>query len=320
MKILAIVAIALAANFAVGATSVTVYGYGSDRETAKQDAFKTAIENVCGVAVLSDREHFNGNTTHNKVLSYSSCRVKKYHIIEFVDNRIKVEVTLTNSNVSSRLHSESNERLTFDNNNVREQLNSLRNQQQNGDRLIDEVFRDYPYRAYNLNNVKSPYFFSDERRNVYLMVPYDISWNYNFIVAMNETFSMFKSRKGHAAITVTAKNPKNFILGRKDYYLIEDLETLDHIKSKFGSDNEMRLKINARDTSGKSVVNVCYNPEYRTGGIFFSTGIHDELSIFGNDRNAGLIKINLTIPAEVIYDITLDIVAQRDCKLYAPPL
>ena len=65
------------AGIAVGAESITVYGYGADRESAKKDAFRTAIENICGTAVLSDREHFNGKTVHDQVISYSSCRVEK---------------------------------------------------------------------------------------------------------------------------------------------------------------------------------------------------------------------------------------------------
>lgn len=315
MKRLAIAIIALASNFAVGATTVTVYGYGSDRESAKQDALDTAVTNVCGKAVLSNREHFNGSTNHDKVSVYTSCRVSRFDILSYDDNRIKVRVTVSDNKSSHRLFSESNHRLEFDGNQVRNQLNDVRREQNRGDRYIDEIFRDYPYHAYNLHSNVKPYITNDANRDVYLVVPFELTWNYNFIVAMSETFSQIKNKRGLGVISISAKNPDDFVFGKKTNYYIEDWVRFNHIKSKFVLDNEMRLNVKARDKKGSPVINICYSPEYKAGGIFYSVGVSDELTIFGNDRNRGDIKIKLTTPADMIYDITVDVVAQRDCKL-----
>jgi len=315
MKRLAIAIIALASNFAVGATTVTVYGYGSDRESAKQDALDTAVTNVCGKAVLSNREHFNGSTNHDKVSVYTSCRVSRFEILGYDDNRIKVRVTVSDNKSSHRLFSESNHRLEFDGNQVRNQLNDVRREQNRGDRYIDEIFRDYPYHAYNLHSNVKPYITNDANRDVYLVVPFELTWNYNFIVAMSETFSQIKNKRGLGVISISAKNPDDFVFGKKTNYYIEDWVRFNHIKSKFVLDNEMRLNVKARDKKGSPVINICYSPEYKAGGIFYSVGVSDELTIFGNDRNRGDIKIKLTTPADMIYDITVDVVAQRDCKL-----
>jgi hypothetical protein len=149
------------------------------------------------------------------------------------------------------------------------------------------------------------------------MVPYEIRWNYNFIVAMNETFSQIKNSRGPGVITVMAKNPDHLLFGHKDHYVIDDWDRFNYIKSKFTNQNELRLSVKARDRKGNNTINICYNPEYKAGGIFYSIGVSDELTIFGNDSNSGTIKIKLTIPAEVIYDIFVDIVSEKDCKLYA---
>ena len=315
MKRLAILTIALASNIAVGATTVTVNGYGSDRESAKQDALNTAVTNVCGKAVLSNREHFNNNTTHDGMSVYSSCRVKKFEILDTIDGGLRVRVTVVDNKSSTRLFSESNSRLEFNGDEVRSQIDSLKREQKQGDILIDEIFRDYPYHAYNLKSEMKPYITNDEKRDIYLMVPFEVTWNYNFIVAMNETFSQIKTKRGFGVISVSAKNPDNLVLGKKDNYYINDWTRFNYIKSKFMYDNELRLKVRARDNKGRDALSLCYNPEYKAGGIFYSIGISDELTIFGNDRNQGTIKIKLTIPAEVIYDISVDVVAQRDCKL-----
>lgn len=311
----ALTAFLLASNVAVGATTVTVYGYGSDRESAKQDALNTAVTNVCGKAVVSSREHFNSATTHDNVAVYSSCRVSNFQILDDNGNKLKVRVTIIDNKSSQRVFSESNSRLEFDGSQVASQITDLKREQQQGDRLVDEIFRDYPYHAYNLVSGKKPYITSNENRDIYLMIPYEITWNYNFIVAMNETFSNIRNNKGYGMITVSAKNPKDILFGKKDNYFIDDWTRFNHIKSKFIRENELRLKVRARDNKGRSTLNVCYNPEYKAGGIFYSVGVSDELTIFGNDVNKGTIKVKLTMPAEVIYDVMVDVVAQRDCKL-----
>ena len=312
----ALAACILASNIAVGATTVTVYGYGSDRESAKQDAFNTAITNVCGKAVLNDREHRNDVTVHNATSVYTSCRVDKFDIIDSTEGRIKVKVTVIDNRSSHRLFSESNHRLEFDSEQVRNQLQNIKREQQDGDKMIDEIFRDYPYRAYNLVNSKNPYVTVDENRNVLLVVPFELRWNYNFITAMTETFSQIKNKRGYGVITVMAKNPDALLIGHRDNYYIDDITRFNHIKSKFTEDNELRLAVKAKDYKGNNVINVCYNPEYKSGGIFYSVGVYDELTVFGNDRNRGAVNIKLTIPAEIIRDISLDVVAARDCKLY----
>lgn len=312
------VAVAILLSFAgvaVGAESITVYGFGSDRVSAKKDAFRTAIENVCGTAVLSDREHFNNETTHDQIITYSSCRVEKYEILEYDGNRMKVTVTVTNNKLSGRLFSRSNSRNQFDTDQVNAQVDTIRHEHNKGDKLIDEVFRDYPYRAYNLEQTKKPYFTTDSYRNFYLMVPYDVRWNYNFITSMNEVFSMIETPNGRGMINIAAKDPKALLVGKHDKYFIDDLYRLDYLKNKFVNQNEMRLKVKARDEHGKQVLNICYNPDYKAGGIFYSVGVHNKLTIFGNDRNAGTMRIKLTVPADVIYDIYIDVVAVRDCKL-----
>jgi len=310
MKRTAFAAIALTANIAVGATSITVDGYGADRESAKRDAFRTAIENVCGTTVLSDREHFNSRTTHNKVITYSACRVDNYTILEEGDGKITMRVNVTRNNISQRLLASENKFRTPPN--IKSQLNTSKEENNTGDELIDSVFRDYPYRAYNVKS--DPHIVKDPYRNTYLEVPFTITWNYNFIKSMIDTFATFDN-KGPGVIKISAKNPDAFLIGHSDTFHIDDLYRLSHIKSKFVLQNEMRLRIKARDNTGRTVLNICYSPEYRAGGIFFSVGVRNNLTIFGNDRYTDTLRIKLTFPADVIYDTYVDVVPDRDCKL-----
>jgi len=313
VKTIAIVCLALAANFAVGTESLTLYGYGADRETAKRDAFRTASQNICGVAVLADREHLNGQTTRNKTSVYSSCRIIKHHIVKDElqeKQRLLVHVVLEDSRQSGRLFHKPYDRHVFDGHNATNSIDSYFEEKNSGDDLLKEVFHDYPYYAYNLDKSLRPYITDDPYRNIYLVVPYKVTWNKNFIYAMQDTFSLVSNKNGRYG---------HIQVGNKVYYM-DDLTRLNNIKKHMIGENEMRLQLNVRDNNGKRVINLCYSPEYKQGGIFYSVGVDRQLTIFGTDVNLGQIKLKLTIPAEVIYDITLDVVAERDCKLYAPPL
>lgn len=296
----------------VNANDITVYGYGVDRESAKQDAFRTAIENVCGTAVLSDREHKNDNTTYNNISTYSSCRVEKYKILEDNGDRLKMNITVSDSKISSRLYNTSNNK-QFDGETLRAQVFTLKEEQKKGDQFIDQVFRDYPYRAFKLNKTKDPYVISDNKRNLYLMIPYDVGWNYNFITAMNETFKLLDTNKGSSIITVMAKDPDSFLFGHKNNYVIDDLSRLNYIKEKLTYQNEVRVKVVVKNSKDQNIINICESLEYKPGAILYSIGIDGELTIFGNDRNKGIIQIKLTSVIESIDNVHVNIAAAKDC-------
>lgn len=321
MKTLAIASIALAANLAVCAESLTVYGYGTDRESAKKDAFRTAIENVCGAKIVSQRENFNDQNIVNEVLVHSTCRVIAYSIIEENKNPyyLKMNVQLHDTKVDNRIYSEANEGFRFQGE-LKEHIDGYYEEKQSSDKLLDLMFKNYPYKAYTVTNTKKPYITDDQYRNLYLIIPFQLKWNYEFIEGMRDTFSSIENRYGNNVITVMAKNPDSFILGKKTKYYLNDFQSLEHIKSKFTGENELRIRVSARDNKGKKILNLCYSPEYKMGGIFYSVGINDELTIFGNDHNEGSIQVKLSVPAEVIYDLTVDVAAERDCRLYTPPL
>lgn len=314
MKIAAFAASLLAANLAVGATSITVYGYGTDRETAKQDAFKTAIENVCGSNILSSREHFNGVTTHNKVLAYSSCRVKSHSVLEVYDDRLLVSVDIEKLILSDRLSNQSNNRNVFDNVQLSEQIRSYKEEKIAGDNLLAEIFRDYPYHAYVLKPTRTPYIVTDSARNFYIMVPYDLRWNYNYVKALRETMLLMAQPSGVGTVKIVGGGHKSF-WGDSLNYNLNDVQRIDNIKNYMRGKNELRLQVSARDYTGKHVFDVCYSPEYRAGGIFYSIGVPNNIAIFGNDRQRGEVKIRLTMPIDSIYDVNVDVVAARDCKL-----
>lgn len=310
----AIIALSLIfCSLTVSAETIIVTGQGSNREAAKQDAFRIAIEKVCGVAVLSNREFQNREVIRNAFITYSGCRIDDYEIILDQGTSIKLKAYVTKNGISHRLFNNSSNTVKFDTENVQAQAQTILEEQTSGDKLIDEVFTDYPYKAFNLNSTQEPYFVSDSNRQIFLMIPFDIRWNHNFVTDINGIFDLLQTKTGRNFVMVSYKNPNNFI-GRKTEYRMGDDVRFNHIKSKFVGDNELRLKIKAKDINDNMLLDLCYNPEYVPFGIFYSVGVSNQLTIFGNDRNTGTIRINLNIAPEKIYDLNIDVVANRDCK------
>lgn len=311
--------VALSTSLPVLANPVLVEGVGITRYNAREDAFKVASEKYCGTVLLSERHTRNENIKRNDITAYSSCRVKSYKIVaeDFTNNNysIRLEVVLEPSNHSKRVTANNKSYNVFDQSQVSAELETYQYEKAQGDRLLKTTFSDYPYNAYHVDLPKQPYVMEDNYRNFYLVVPYKVTWNYDYIQAMRDTISVMSDNKGPGYVRIIAKDPNALLLGRQNYYYMNDLKRIDQIKNYMSGPNEMRLKLQVSNTQGNRIINVCYNPEYKAGGIFYSVGVNRQVTIFGNDVNKGEMKIKLTFPADVIYDVYVDVVPQRDCKL-----
>lgn len=300
MKPIAYAILLLASQIAVSATSITVTGYGANREASKQDAFKTAIEKVCGLEVLSDREHYNDKTRYNKVQTYSQCRIVDYTVLEDNIDFIKMHVMVeTADRKGFFVTSPTN---IFPDNLV-DIFDSYQFEKNEGDKLVLAFMRHYPYHAYNLQ-VAEHNIISDSRRDLFLEIPYQISWNKDFLHSLDRLFNLIQTRTGAGKIYLDRKR-----------YLIDDTIRLDLLKKQITYENAMRIRVLALDKEAKKLFSVCHAPKYIPNGIFFASGVRDQLKIFTRDKNSGTIYIKLLENDKNIHAIYIDVVAYKDCKL-----
>lgn len=300
MKPIAYAILMLASQIAVSATSITVTGYGANREASKQDAFKTAIEKVCGLEVLSDREHYNDKTRYNKVQTYSQCRIVDYTVLEDNTDFIKMHVMVeTADRKGFFVTSPTN---IFPDNLV-DIFDSYQFEKNEGDKLVLAFMRHYPYHAYNLK-VAEHNIISDSRRDLFLEIPYQISWNKDFLHSLDRLFNLIQTRTGAGKIYLDRKR-----------YLIDDTIRLDLLKNQIIYDNAMRIRVLALDKDATKLFSVCHAPKYIQNGIFFASGVRDQLKIFTRDNNSGTIYIKLLENDKNIHAIYIDVVAYKDCKL-----
>jgi hypothetical protein len=61
--------------------TVVVQGYGETPALARHDAFRTAIEHVAGVAVVSETQVHNWRIQRDQTATYSQAHVSSFHIL-----------------------------------------------------------------------------------------------------------------------------------------------------------------------------------------------------------------------------------------------
>lgn len=312
-----IAALLLGISVTANATSITVEGFGSDREAAKRDAFRTAIENVCGTVVLSDREHNNATTTKDQIITHSSCNVEKYVILEEAPGRIKIAVEVQPNNIAQRLQPAAKNKHFTNQPSLEAQVETAQIEKFTGEQLINAIFSDYPARAYNLTT-------STEITSNVLTVYYNIAWNYNFIKSMIDALDSMKTQKSGSSsnmplgkISIHYKKPKSLLYSYDEFYF-NDLYKVDSIKGYF---DDLFLLVQVTDIDGKLLINQCNFLYGNTGDIFQtnhsrqSDGSVDQLEIFGNVNKSGSIWYRPSFPMTKIYAVEASLVRRGSCKI-----
>jgi hypothetical protein len=61
--------------------TVVVQGYGDTPALARHDAFRTAVEHVAGVAMVSETQVSNQRIARDQLATYSQARISSFHVL-----------------------------------------------------------------------------------------------------------------------------------------------------------------------------------------------------------------------------------------------
>jgi hypothetical protein len=67
--------------------TVVVRGYGDTPTLARYDGFRTAIEHVVGVSLVSETQINNQRLQRDQIASYSQARVSSFHVLNLEQTR-----------------------------------------------------------------------------------------------------------------------------------------------------------------------------------------------------------------------------------------
>ena len=305
-----------------------VSGGGRTFEEAKHNAFRTAIEFTSGSIVASESESRNYDLVKNNILVYSAGYIDSYKILSKQESKdyvyLVLDVEVSSSKLKDFLLTRPNKTSEFEADRHQNQIDTYFDERLAGDRLIESLTTHYPYKAYNLTQM--PYELKvNVDRNVTLIVPYQLTWNYNYLVALNETlektqdsdFHLFTRSPGR--IVVMGKSPKDLLIGSKNTYYFNDLVRVEKIKQSMQGNREVRIAINITNIRNETVINMCIYPLFLTGSSpsFYRKGTRDELVIFGNEIENSFVKLQLgrgdRINVSEFQKIELKMVQHKDC-------
>jgi len=250
---------------AAAGQKIEVDGHGANFNEAKLNGFQTAIEFVVGQVLVADTEVNGDQITKEFIGSYSAGYIEGYEILNTYQAGGKVMVSMrvavATSKIAQRMMSSSNHRIVLIGQQLQDQLDSVVDQRQRGDRILSEVLTSYPNNAFTVNLGKVGLAVNEVRQPI-IEATYEIKWNQAWLESLIETLDVVavdsrscnswfakwdkKIELGYtqgligrmrdtpcgqeADMQVTYRQPKSWLSTTKSFYF-PDLNTLDVIKS-----------------------------------------------------------------------------------------
>lgn len=166
---------------------VDVVSEGRTLEQARLEGFRTAVNQAVGSVVATQTQTQNQRLIRDEIVNYSSGFVDKFEILDQQDLgnrvRVKMRVWVAESRLAHRLLGQSHDSAQIPGGRIGVQVESLLEERQQGDRLIQAVMQDYPHRAFDVQLGRSRVKFDDYRRAI-IVTDVTIRWDRRFTDAV----------------------------------------------------------------------------------------------------------------------------------------
>lgn len=277
---------------------IRVVGEGTTIEQAKENAFRAAVQQRAGAVVLSEQQSKFGKLDQDSVSMYSAGYVDDFKIVDITQNNSTIKITLDVQVAESKLLNQTlntgktNQSVNGDR--AGAALDTFLDQKKKGDKLLATVLQTYPQNAFIITQQKFT-LSVDSYRTATIHIPYSIKWNYNYIVAFNEAMSLLTDDRfgmfevPTRTVVVMAKDPKDFLLGKKSTFKIADIPLVDRIKDSMTGDRAVRMSVVIYDNINNVIYKTCYIPDGVNGrkDPFYSLGESRSMVLFGNQVETG---------------------------------
>lgn len=307
------------------AQPIRVQGIGDTLQQAKENAFKTAVELQVGSVLVTELESSNSKLNRNDIINYSAGYVDNYKIIETnnFNNKILVivDVYVSSSKIADRILGTGSHTKSFDSSVHGTRYETYIQSKNNADRLLKSLLHDFPKRAFVVTQYQHK-FGVDTQRNPFIEIGFRFNWNYNYLVSFNEVLSLIQDggnglfRTSPGNIVIMAKDPKDYVLGKKNHYKFNDIVIMETIRNRFDN-NTPRLQLTVYNHNNNIFYTECYVPESFTGRKPSLYSMGDTLIIYGNQIENNIIRIHLSNSHDTIRQISrleLNVVDHESCK------
>ncbi len=236
---------------------------GRTFELAKKQCFDNAIEYAVGAVVVSQAEVKNKSLVKNEILKHSAGYVDSYDILgrdnDYDKISLSMRVKVRSSKIAERILNVSASDGTFDGQKLSSQYSTYKDSRDSGDAVLRTVLDSYPKHAYDIKQINKVEFKLDKDRNVYIIVPFQLKWNYKFLTALNEALEITSdgSNRGYIQdiIAIQSKDPDAWIAGSTNKYYFNDRTRADMIQKKLLG--RITVKAIIKNNQGRAVFVGC---------------------------------------------------------------
>lgn len=309
----------------VVAQPIRVQGIGDNLQQAKENAFKTAVELQVGSVLVAELESKDSRLVRSEIINYSAGFIDNYRIIQTNNYNNKtlviVDVYVSSSKIADRILGVSTNNKLFDSDRHGTQYSSYMNAKANGDRLLKSLLNDYPQRAFIVTQLQHK-FGVNTQRSPFIEISFKFNWNYNYLASLNEVLSLIEDgsngilKASPGNIVIMAKDPKDYVFGKKNHYKFNDVLVMDAVRNSFVN-NPPRIQLTIYSQNNNVFYSECYAPESITGSKPGMYSLGDTLIIYGNQVENNIIRLHLSNMDDTIRSIErfeLTVVGNESCK------
>jgi hypothetical protein len=328
-KLLILVAFSLANSvFALDSDYIRVTGQGNSVDSAKENAFRKAIEIKVGSVIVGERIAINDKLRSDQIDAYSAGYITDYVLITMSNNGNTVFATYDIKVESSKLINQklntgkSDKAINGDS--ASTAYNSYLDQRTRGYVILDNVLAGYPKNAISLTQ-RSYTVGVDSMRNAVIEVAYSVRWNASYLEALDEAMSLISEKGGYfepgsVNIVITFKHPDKFF-GKTEKYKFNDINILNKLKNSVTGNRELRVMLVLRDNSYNVLYKGCVTPDMITGRrpALYDLGVRAGMNFLGHNYEDSIFK--LPIPEHYartllpkLSNVELQVAPQQDCQ------
>ena len=180
---------------------VDVISEGATVDQARMEGFRVAVNQAVGSVVATQTQTQNQRLTRDEIINYSSGFVDRFEVLEQQTHnnqvRLKMRVWVAESKLSHRLLGQSYDSQQVPGGKIGAQIDTMLEERNQGDRLIEAVMQDYPHRAFDVKVGKSRVKFDDYRR-ASIVTDVTIRWDQRFTEAVRTTLRQTRDPAKHA--------------------------------------------------------------------------------------------------------------------------
>lgn len=300
----------LASSIATASQHIQSTGSGSSMNEAKTDAIEKAMMRACRSAIVSDKNFVDRTTVRSEISLYNGCIVKNYKVLNTETSgnyyAITIDAEMASSNIPGRIFNNHPDWFYFNLDQHNERLDQIKVKNSHAYAFIDEVFYDYPFKAFNLQH--SNFAVSYEGVNSFINVTFRINWNQNYLKAIAEMLDIVSDGKAG----FFNSNPDIFKISLGQNYAFNHYSLYNRITDHLvGNRPVVRMRITSHDERFE-YLNFCRPLDVWVR--LFDPYNHNLTVFFPNAYLQDTIKMPL--PDNVPNDakIQLDVVPRSFCK------